>query len=270
MKRLPRFVAGLAALAACLQPAAAATTCQAFGVPAYFYRTETAEYDRIIADPLAKARVSLMVIGACNGDRSDTTPCIKTSDPVYGEFISLFSRAQEAGIRAIGYVTTSYGTRPLAEVKAEINLYLQRYKPAGFFLDEVKNSTDATTFAYYANLSAYIRARRGGFVVLNYGVFPRDERAMQISDVVLTSEGTLENYKSNYGTPPLWARKYPASRFWHLVHGAQNLADMRDTLKLARERNAGLVYVTDETAANTWGRLPVYWSAEVYEAFRGC
>lgn len=270
MKRLARCAAGLVALAASLQPATAATTCQAFGVPAYFYRTETAEYDRIIADARAKARVSLMVIGACNGDRSDTTPCIKSSDPVYSEYIDLYRRAQDAGIRAIGYVTTSDGNRPLADVKAEIDLYLQRYKPAGFFLDEVRNSADATTFAYYANLSAYIRARRGGFVALNYGVFPRDERAMQIADVVLTSEGTYASYLSNYSVPASWARKYPASRFWHLVHAVPDLAAMRATLKLARERNAGMVYVTDVTAANTWGRLPVYWTAEVNEAMRGC
>ena len=38
---------------------------------------------------------------------------------------------------------------------------------------------------------------------------------------------------------------------------------MKEHLKLAVSRNAGMVFITDAKMPNPWDRLPSYWQAEV-------
>ena len=61
-----------------------------------------------------------------------------------------------AGVRVLGYVHTSYGKRPIAEVQAEIDRYDKWYKPDGIFFDEV--TTDASGLAYNPQCQKIARA----------------------------------------------------------------------------------------------------------------
>ena len=56
---------------------------------------------------------------------------------------------------------------------------------------------------------------------------------------------------------------YDPDKFWHLVYEVPDFTAMKEMVALARERHAGLVYLTDATMPNPWGRLPVYWDAEL-------
>lgn len=57
---------------------------------------------------------------------------------------------------------------------------------------------------------------------------------------------------------PHWVGKYPAHRFWHIVHSTTTVNDMQKALSLSKKRNAGYVYITSEKMPNPYGKLPVY------------
>jgi len=55
---------------------------------------------------------------------------------------------------------------------------------------------------------------------------------------------------------------YPSERFWHLIYATAE-ADLLDAIALSKQRNAGWIYVTDDTLPNPWNSLPdgTYWDA---------
>jgi hypothetical protein len=88
--------------------------------------------------------------------------------------------------QTIGYVYTSYGQRPLADVKADIQKYLKWYNVNGFFFDETL--ADATREAYYTNLANYVRSIKPSYlVVLNPGVIPTVKTYFDFADLVSSS-----------------------------------------------------------------------------------
>jgi hypothetical protein len=69
----------------------------------------------------------------------------------------------------------------------------------------------------------------------------------------------LANYRDNY-VDFAWVHKYPPDRFWHIVYGmAAN--QLQAALELAKQRNAGWLYLTQETG-NPYASPPQYWAAE--------
>ncbi|WP_427129921.1 hypothetical protein [Pseudarthrobacter sp. S9] len=57
---------------------------------------------------------------------------------------------------------------------------------------------------------------------------------------------------------PAWVAKHPAHRFGHLIYAA-DAPSTAHVVSLARSRNAGWVYVTDQSDGVMWTRLPVPW-----------
>ena len=170
--------------------------------------------------------------------------------------------AQAAGQTIIGYIHTSYGARTIAEVEADIDSWYSFY-PAidGIFSDET--ATDASLVSsYYAPLYAYVKAKGGkAVVVINPGT-PPDESYMTASDVVLSFEDTYANYTGMQ--TPAWVASYPRTRFWHIVLSASQ-TEMTTAVSLARQRNAGLIYATDQGPATAYSQLVTgaYWQAEL-------
>jgi excisionase family DNA binding protein len=164
-------------------------------------------------------------------------------------------RDRAANLTVLGYVYTDYGRRPSAVVKSDIDKYYSWYGVDGIFFDQA--STDCTQArSYYKDLYGYVNDQ-GGRVVLNPGT-QTNECYLAVADIVVNFEGTYANYASESYSQPEWIKKYPATRFWHLVHTAATKADMQDAVRLSRERNAGFVYVTPDTLPNPWDTLPVY------------
>jgi hypothetical protein len=91
------------------------------------------------------------------------------------------------------------------------------------------------------------------FTVINPGIDTESCYA-DIGDVILTIEETYEAYVA--WTPPAWHRTVDPRRLWHLVHTTPTEADMVHAMALAKERNAGYVYVTPDVLANPWDTLP--------------
>lgn len=226
------------------QPGRAAVA-QKMAVPAYFY--PVSYWPQLeAAAPIA----SLAVMNPASGPGAQV-------DPTY---VTTIQSAQASGLTILGYVTSSYATRPLATVKAEIGKFIRWYHVDGIFIDEASN--DCATRSYYKNLYNSIKARDGQLtVVINPGTNTQ-ECFMSATDIVINFENTYAVYRT--WSPSGWESKYPASRFWHLIHGA-NEAQMQRAITLSKQRNAGWVYVTNDVMINPWDTLPAdpYWTNEL-------
>jgi hypothetical protein len=160
-------------------------------------------------------------------------------------------RAGKVGI--YGYVYTSWGTRPLKTVKAEIDKWQLWYNVDGIFLDEASEST--SNLFYYSDLWNYIAAK-GMRVILNPGA-NTDETYTIVSDSIVI----YENIPSHILSVSLWAADYPSSKFAALQFGS-SVQQMRDFVAFAKANNIGYIYVTNDIPPNPWNKLPPYLAEE--------
>ncbi len=184
------------------------------------------------------------------------------SGPSYrAEKVSNVLLAQAAGVNVLGYVHTTYGARPISQVKADIDTHFTTYGVQGIFLDEVDNSANAIDLAYYATLYNYIKAKPSGprLVVQNPGATTK-EAYIAYADHIMVAETSASTYIGRLR--PDWEFDYPASKFWHVVHGCP-ISQVNQVLNLSRERNAGLIYITDDLHPNPYNALPTYWDSFV-------
>jgi hypothetical protein len=220
-------------------------------------------------DPTASASIWTQVNAAV------PTVALLVANPASGpgtaadsQYAQAIATAHAAGQSVVGYVHTSYATRPVVQVEADVDAWYSFYPDVdGIFVDET--STDATTVAsYYQPLSAHVKAEPGArahTVVINPGTMIA-EVFMQAADVVVTFEDTYANYTNgSYPPNPAWTASYPRWRFWHLVLSAATTADMQSAVTIARQRNVGYVYVTDQGPATAYQRIVTgpYWQAEL-------
>ncbi|MEZ4870261.1 MAG: spherulation-specific family 4 protein [Caldilineaceae bacterium] len=169
----------------------------------------------------------------------------------------------------------------------------------GIFLDQAPSAYDIYDFDHYENFAGHVRALSADYqVVLNPGVSPNEvyinyplvetyfpstqttvqPRTSRLADTTVIFEN-LSPYWPGY-VPPTYVTDgtydtiyappqqiYGAHRFSMMIHAVPDAATMRTYLDLARARNIGYVYVTDDatytTDGNPWDTLPSYWQAEV-------
>lgn len=213
-------------------------------VPAYFGPAEPGVWSRLLqAGPL----VSHVVINSADGPG----PC-----PVPG-LAEVVTAARHARQHVVGYVWADYGRRPSRSVLADIERYADWYGVDSIFLDGVP--ADRRHATRYRRHAEHIRAR-GGVTVLNPGVVP-DPVYFQIGDAVVTFEGCAADYRGGrrLNFPLL---DVPPRQVVHLVYAAA-AEDLDVVLRLAGERGAQHVYVTDGVPPNPWSGLPSYWAAEL-------
>jgi hypothetical protein len=166
----------------------------------------------------------------------------------------------------LGYVSTSYGARPLQDVCAEIERWYAWYAVDGIFLDEA--AAEAAQLAYFRSVSHGIRSSQAARVVaLNPGTQPAEEY-MDLCDIVVNYEGTWAGYRTVYSDNPAWVGQYAAARFWHIVHDCPTPIQAATILELAQRRNAGWVFFTDAGGANPYSRLPAanHWAAQLHHS----
>ena len=171
-------------------------------------------------------------------------------------------QSQKAGLLVLGYVFTQYGSRDAAVVGSEIDKYHAWYEVNGIFLDEV--SSNANYQAYYAAFNIAVKKRDpAALTVLNPGTMP-DECYMSIADIMVTFEGPLATYLSDY-EPAVWLRRYPPDRFWHLIYAAPTSLLASQAIALSKQRGVGWIYVTPASVPNPWQSLPSnsYWANEL-------
>jgi len=240
-------LAGLAALAAGLAAVrllpGPGPRCQEVSIPAYFYPGP------IWAEAVSSSPAPAMMILDITSSGAGGAP-----ERAYAQAVG---RAQAAGIQVLGYVSTEYGRRPAAAVEAEVRHYRAWYHVSGVFLDEAAAGTGR--LSYYRRLTDYVRdAHPGAVVMLNPGTYP-SRGYMSLGDVVLAFEGPYARYATL--RVPGWVDRYPAERFSHVVYGTPG-SRLPAVVRLAAQRHAGYLYVTDLAGRNPYRALPGYWAAE--------
>lgn len=233
---------------------AALTSCQsAFAmqilIPAYFY-----------PDPAAGALDPWQALGASAGTVAITAILNPASGPGSSRdpnYVAAIANLRSAGGRVIGYVSTVYGSRDAATVKAEIDQYRTFYDIDGIFLDEMSNLD--TELGYYQDLHDYIKGSIGGYQIIGNAGTNTLEEYLQVADTLVTFENSsgYDSYE-----PDTWVNGYEADRFAHLIYDVGSATTMQQFVALAAQRNAGYVYVTNDSGANPWDQLPSYWQAQ--------
>jgi hypothetical protein len=223
--------------------ATAGSACQKTAIPAYFYPGPV--WTRAIDSTPAPGIMIIDISGTGAGD-----------SPV-PEYRAVVSRAQAAGTTVLGYADTDYTQRSISAVETDVARYKSWYHVTGIFLDRV--SSDAAGLPYYRTLAGFVHSTiPGSIVMLNPGTYP-DQSYLSVGDILLVYEGSYADYAGLQ--VPGWVRDYPASRFAQVVYSTP-AADLDGALRLSQGRNAGYIYVTDNSGPDPYGSLPSYWSAE--------
>lgn len=218
-------------------------------VPAYFYPADEGlkSWDRLLEAPSPGDLVVIINPASGPGDKAD---------PNYAHVVG---RAAKAGLTLVGYVTTSYGKRPAADVKADVDRWVSFYPAVrGVFFDEQNSGADFVD--YLANLYDYVHQKDGlKLVVTNPGTTcAAGFWTRPATDVC----GVFEGSKGFEGLRlPEGVEKLPPSRFAAVAHEVATAERMRACLAEAA-KSVGYVYITDGEGANPYDRLPRYWDEE--------
>jgi len=223
-------------------------------VPAYFYPTDGEPH----WPALAKA-VQRVPITAILNPNSGPGAAI---DPNY---INATRMLQKAGGQIVGYVHTQYGRRSIADVVADMQRYMDWYPIDGFFIDEMSNQDDPALITYYRRIFDFAKRMnptRTYRVIGNPGTYTAPNYLnAPVADALIITEGAKRAYK-RYPVAQ-WTLRMPAARLGHLSYGIPNAKEMRQVIGDALNRNAGMVYVTNDVAPNPWDSLPNYWAQQV-------
>jgi hypothetical protein len=177
----------------------------------------------------------------------------------------------KGGVEIIGYVPTEYGTRNIKYVKSDIKKYNDdftdgdNYSVTGIFLDQVKNTTDRNTLAYYRELWHYVKNSSDtpnlDLLVLNPGI-NTPEVFLDYADVIIVFEGKFSEW-INYA-PDSYMVNYAPNRFSYLVHSTMGgRGEMENAIDLGAKRNILYGFVTDDLLPNPWDNLPSFWDEEI-------
>jgi hypothetical protein len=170
-----------------------------------------------------------------------------------------------AKMTILGYVFTGYGKRNLADVKADIDLYEKYYKLDGIFLDEAASGTDKLD--YYQEIYDYIKAKsHSKLVVLNQGTHADEGYLTRpAADISIVSENYPTAWEQYQPLP--YVQSYDKKHFACLIHTVPDVETMKKQIDIARDRNIGYVYITDDSTTrgdgDPWNSLPSYWWQEV-------
>ena len=216
-------------------------------VPAYFYPAVGSDWNDLNAAANVVPITAIMNPGNGPGNLQDSN------------YVAAVNSFRASGGRVIGYVHTSYTSRPLQQVLNDIDKYHNWYNIDGIFVDEMANTGPAERLNYYRDIYNHVKSivpnwevtgNPGTTTLEQYLTWPTADRLMVFENVGASYPGY---------TPSSWNFSYDSTNFVHLVHTESSSDDMLSALQLALQRNAGGIYVTDDVLPNPWNRLPNYW-----------
>lgn len=217
-------------------------------VPAYFYPVPGSPWTRLNAAAAAHpGRIAAIGNpGSGPGTFQDST------------YVATFASFRASGGALLGYVYSSYGNRPIALVKADINQWFAWYPLDGIFVDEMDNTPGAHE-SYYRELFVHVRSHLAtARVVGNPGVgappsylFFNGQRVASTLCIYEHSTGF-----SSWSADP-WVFGYPRANFYVLPYGMQ-ASGWQAAVDRAYANNVGWIFVTDDVLPNPWDTLPSY------------
>ncbi len=208
-------------------------------------------------------RLSVLVANVVNGPDSK----------VDTDWKSVIDRAAASGKTVIGYVRTGYlgvsqqgfktrlGSGNLADwtaqIEEDVDMWYSLYGSSmgGIFFDEGWN--DCGPGNIYANLylhiDRYTKSRYpGAFTVLNPGA-TMPQCFEHTMDTLMTFEQGYDAYKNSYVAND-W-KSSDLRKIWHIIYGVPE-SEVANVAKLALERGAGLIEITNDVLPNPYDTLP--------------
>ncbi|KAL5359299.1 Spherulation-specific family 4-domain-containing protein [Aspergillus floccosus] len=218
-------------------------------------------YINPLADPTAWDRminydsdmVSVLVANVLNG------PDITVNE----DWAKVINRAYDSGKRILGYVRTGYLGQSQQKFETRLGStdladWYELYpgKIGGIFFDEGWN--DCGPDNLYADLYRFItdntkRKHANAFTVLNPGA-TMPQCFEHSADTLMTFEQSYDTYMNNYVPNPDWTPSDPR-KLWHIIYNVPQ-GEAAKVAKLALERGAGLVHITDDIMPNPYDTLP--------------
>jgi hypothetical protein len=214
-------------------------------VPAYF--DSDSDWEQVLS---ASSSLGIILINPQHGPGHHMKSSLKNK----------IDLARAKGIKVLGTIYTSFGSRPITEIKNDIDHYKDWYEVDGILLDESSDQIELLSF--YEEIASYIRSTSGNFVMMNPGVYP-SEGYIALADSTIVFEGSYSEYIDTFIPDWIWA--YPTYKFSHLVYNAPDSISLNQTNQLALERNTDFLYVTNQTLPDPWKTVPQYWNLETFK-----
>jgi hypothetical protein len=171
------------------------------------------------------------------------------------DYTNYMNQMNSVGVEMIGYVHTSYGSRPISEITQDIDTWAANYPHInGFFFDEA--SSEAADISYYQQ--AYNYATQKGYtqIILNPGTQP-DQGYFAVSTSIVVFENEGDAFSS---VACASGNKYQYAAIAHSSASSSAPA----ILSSMQSKGMGLVYVTDGAAGCcTYNQLTSYYANEI-------
>jgi DNA-binding SARP family transcriptional activator len=223
------------------------------------YAAPTSAYWSALAKAAPTTRAAIVDICAPDGSGSGCNG--KPADAASPEWPATVKALRRAGVVPLYYVSTKYGSVPLATVETEVSHAITWYGTTGVFYDQVP--TSCSDLAYYRSLYNYAH-RLGDLVMLDPGGFTASSSCyLPTADILQIFVGSQAQFQS--ATFPSWLASYPSSRFAAVVNSGTRAGVGLDLSDAARDR-IGNLYVNDEKGTPNFSTLPAFWPAEIADA----
>lgn len=230
-------------------------------VPAYFYPSGPGleHWNQLLS-----AARDLEMIAIVNPDSGPG----KRRDPAYRD---LLVRASQTRLQLVGYITWSYGERPLSAIRADIDSWLYFYPEiTGFFFDE--QPSGAAFAPAVLDCLQYARQQRPQAVLLSNPGVPCDAAYFRLPTQAITcvfeeAAGWDQFLQDEAGRRAAGERQPPAATLG-LLYRHTEPKTLDEVFRQASQAGVAYLYVTDAVMPNPWDRLPEYWAREVEVARR--
>ena len=203
-------------------------------------------------------------------------------DKINSDWQAQAEKAHASGSHVVGYVRSGWGTESQDKLLAEMQKYIDWYKVDGVFVDEAVNGwgDQFNKMSYYLEFYKKIKAKFGKkfTVVLNPGANTREEM-MEAGDVFMIFENFAHKFLKpgdNYTIMPDYCYKYPAHKFWALIHNVDRTNFVNIIQEMAKY-NFGHLGLTDDRfvdsgdprnpAQNPYDDAPSDWVLDINAAW---
>jgi hypothetical protein len=217
---------------------------------------------RLISMPSDK--VSVLVANVVNGPDSTANPGWTDIIPkatASGKTVIVYVRTGYLGV-SFQKFTTRLGSSEtsdwIAQIQEDVDQWYRLYpgQMGGIFFDEGWN--DCGPDNRNADLYKFItqetkRKYPGAYTVLNPGA-PMPQCFEHSADTLLTAEVSYATYTSSAYAPVDWIPSDPR-KLWHIIYDVP-ASGVAAVAKLAKERNVGMLHITDDVEPNPYDSVP--------------
>jgi len=167
-------------------------------------------------------------------------------------YVTGVKQLQAAGIVALGYVYTSYGSRSVRSIENEINNYKSWYGVNGIFFDEM--SSVGSTLRYYTQLSTFVRSIKLGMTMGNPGTTVSSNLVGVFSNLCIYENPGMPSTSQISGYSSF------GKGFSYIAYGVGSVPS-QSTIK-GTTSYVSYLYITNLGGSNPYNGLPSYIASE--------